>query len=557
MIRPASSLLLVLSLLSASAFGEAPKVVDRAEAWGLHFEHENGMTGELYFAEIMGAGGGLVDYDGDGDLDLVLIQGTSLGPGEHEPSGSHRLFRNDLSASGDLRFVDVSSVAGLPPAGYGMGVAAGDYDGDGWQDLYVTQLGSNQLLRNRGDGTFEDRTAAAGADDPRWSVPAVFFDFDGDGFLDLWVGNYVDFRVATHKTCTSPTGARDYCAPDAYRPEPDRLFRNRGDGTFEDVSETSGVGSVPGAALGAAVLDADGDGRPDLYVANDGEPNFLWRNRGNATFEDLALLAGVAVNRDGQPEASMGIAAGDEDGDGSPDLFVTHLARETNTLYRNDGQAFFEDVTRESGLANPSWPWTGFGVAQIDVDADGRLDLLVVNGAVTLIEEQVRRGEPHPVLQPNQLFLRRDAKSYEEAPADELDRREASRGAAAGDLDLDGREEVLITNNAGPARIYAFRAEPEAPVFVVEPVERGRIAFGTRVDGSTPAGALLRRWIGTDGSYVSSRDPRAYLTGVDPSAAVTIRWPDGGLQRIRTASLPSSTRFVRIDRRTADAGVAP
>ena len=544
---PIAAALSGLALLASGASAADPEVVDRAPGWGLEFRHENGMTGELYFAEIMGAGGGLVDYDGDGDLDTFLVQGTALGSEAPPATGSHRLYRNDLGNEGTPRFVDVSAQAALPAAGYGMGVTAGDYDGDGFPDLYVTQLGPNQLLRSRGDGTFEERTAAAGVDDPRWTVPAAFFDFDGDGLLDLYVGNYVDFRVATHKTCTSPTGARDYCSPDAYRSEPDRLFRNRGDGTFEDVSSPSGVGGVPGAALGAAVLDADADGRPDLYVANDGEPNFLWRNRGDGTFEDVALLAGVAVNRDGQPEASMGIAAGDEDADGDPDLFVTHLARETNTLYRNDGQAFFEDVTRESGLGNPSWPWTGFGIGQIDADGDGRLDLLVGNGAVTRIEEQLRSGESHPVLQPNQLFLQRAGGRYQEIDSEELARLESTRGAAAGDLDLDGREEVLITNNSGPARIYGIRGAA-ASVLVVDPVARGATVFGTRVDVPSAAGPILRRWVGSDGSYASSRDPRTYAVAVDPGGPVTLRWPDGARQRIRLAPTSGSVRFLRVER---------
>ncbi|MDH3783944.1 MAG: VCBS repeat-containing protein, partial [Acidobacteriota bacterium] len=296
--------------------------VDVSVDVGLDFTHDNGMSGEKYIAEMMGPGGAFLDFDNDGDLDIYLPQGRPLNPGTSSgSSGTDRLFRNDLVVSPDgsrsFGFTDVSVEAGLtPPTGYTFGVATGDYDGDGWIDLYLTQLGTNQLLRNNGDGTFSDRTEAAGVADLRMSMPAAFFDFDGDRRLDLYVGNYLDFRVATHKRCFSPSGRSDYCGPLAYNPLPDRLFRNTGDGTFEDVTRRAGLAESRGNALGVVITDFDLDGRHGLFVANDTGENFLWRNLGDGRFQEQALIAGCALNGNGEPEGSMGVEVADLDGDG-------------------------------------------------------------------------------------------------------------------------------------------------------------------------------------------------------------------------------------------------
>ncbi|HXV76599.1 MAG TPA: VCBS repeat-containing protein, partial [Candidatus Polarisedimenticolaceae bacterium] len=338
----------------------APMFDERAHASGIDFVHFNGMSGELYFVEIFGPGVGLFDYDNDGDLDLYVTQGRMLGPGktvgdaifppaDDAPPGD-RLFRNELHELGRLTFTDVTDAAGIAPAGYGMGVAAGDYDGDGWIDLYVTAFGPNRLLHNRGDGTFVDRTDASGTQDDRWSTSAAFVDYDADGRLDLYVVNYVSFSFATHRPCVSATGAPGYCGPDSFRPEPDRLLRNLGGGRFADVSEASGVGTLAGSGLGVCYGDFDRDRRLELYVANDLMANRLWAPDGGGRLIDRALLAGCAFNADGQAESSMGVDAGDFDGDGDEDLFVTHLDNETNTLYLNDGRGWFTDVTFERGL---------------------------------------------------------------------------------------------------------------------------------------------------------------------------------------------------------------
>ena len=316
---------------------------------GLDFVHVNGAEGGLLLPEVIGSGGALFDYDNDGDLDVFAVQGvrrSGSGSGAPGPDGrlsGSRLFRNDLTVKADgtrtLRFTDVTQASGIVAAGYGMGAATGDFDNDGWIDLYVTSLGPNQLFRNNGNGTFTDVTARSGTDDPRWSTSATFFDYDRDGWLDLFVANYVNFRPDMKRSCFSAGSARDYCNPVVYDPVPDKLLHNNRNGTFSDVSARSAIARESGRGLGVMASDFNGDGWTDLYVANDGDPNQLWINaRGSGSFTDDALLAGVAVSRAGQPQGSMGIDIGDVDRDGDDDLFVTNLDNEGNTLYLNVGK---------------------------------------------------------------------------------------------------------------------------------------------------------------------------------------------------------------------------
>jgi hypothetical protein len=534
----------VLSL-SVGTCWAADVFVDATTRSGLEFQHFNGMSGELYFPEMMGGGVGLFDYDGDGDLDVYLVQGHMLGgkpvaeatfPPAHPIPLTDRLYRNDLE-DGRVTFTDVTESAGIRAEGYGMGVAAGDYDNDGHVDLYVTNFGANELWRNRGDGTFEDVTVKAGVGDPNWSVSASWLDYDRDGWLDLYVGNYVNYSFDNPKPCRSSTSARDYCSPLVYQPQVDSLFRNRGDGTFEDVSESTGIRRAYGGALGVVAADFNGDRWPDIYVANDGVANQLWINDGKGRFDNDAVMAGVAFNMDGSPEASMGVDAGDFDGDGDEDLFMTHLARETNTLYINDGRGWFEDRTVAMGLANPSFAYTGFGTAWIDYDRDGWLDLLVVNGAVTRVEAQLMAGDPYPLKQPDQLFRNLGAGRYAEATAQAGPAFKASlvsRGAAFGDLDQDGDPDVVIGNNAGPARVLINVLEGDAGwigLRLVTPEGR-RDAYGARV--VLEADRPLWRRVRADGSYASSNDSRV-LFGLGPKApaelAVRVIWPNGVEER--------------------------
>src|SRR5437016_11100390 len=310
-----------------------PLFSDIAPEVGLNFHHFNGATGQYFMPEIMGAGVALFDYDNDGDLDVYLIQGTTLDdhgkllfppPPRWKPG--NRLFRNELAETGKLHFTDVTEQAGVGHVGYGMGVAVGDYDNDGYQDLYVTNFGHNVLYHNNGNETFTDVTRQAGVDDVRWSTCAAWLDYDCDGLLDLFVGNYVDFTIRGNKRCYSPTGELDYCTPKAYQAVPSRLFRNLGNGKFLDVTESSGIGSSYGPALGVVCADIDGDGRTDIFVANDTAPNRLWLNQGDGTFREGALEAGVATSADGLPEAGIGSYVQDVDTDGRQHSRVTNLS---------------------------------------------------------------------------------------------------------------------------------------------------------------------------------------------------------------------------------------
>jgi len=538
----------------ASTLGEEP-FREAASETGLDFDHVNGMSGEYYFNEMMGGGVALLDYDADGDLDVYLIQGHMLDPDETEAAAFDRLFRNDLGAdpagATTLRFTDVTAASGIRSDGYGMGVATGDYDNDGRIDLYVTNHGSNRLLRNTGNGTFEDATAASGTADPRWSVAATFFDFDRDGWLDLFVGNYVDFSLASNADCRTAGGAQTYCSPAAYPPEPDSLFRNLGDGTFEDVSGRAGLAGTAGAALGAVAADFDGDDLIDLYVANDGMPNRLWINEGSGSFRDEALLAGVALNQDGQPEASMGIAAGDFDGDGDIDIFLTHLEQETNTLYVNDGAGLFEDASIRSGLGPPSLAYTGFGAGWVDYDNDGWLDVMTVNGAVVDIESLKQSGDPYPLHQTNQLFRSLGDGRFQEVTAhagDAFMLSDVSRGAAFGDLDNDGDTDVVVVSNNGPARLLLNQTGQRRAWLGVRAVAGNRDALGARVVVQQPDGSRLLRRVSTDGSYAAASDPRVLFglgDGGPGSIDLEVRWPDGATETWNGVSSNAYTTLRR------------
>ncbi|MFQ5349012.1 MAG: CRTAC1 family protein [Thermoanaerobaculia bacterium] len=500
----------------------------------------------------MGAGAGLLDYDRDGDLDVYLVQGARLGR-QADPELRDRLFRNDSQSAADgswrLRFVDVTERSGLVALAHGMGVAAGDYDNDGWPDLYVTNFGSNRLFRNRGDGTFEDVTAMAGVDDRRWSVSATFVDYDRDGWLDLFVGNYVDFTLANHKVCPSPTGVRDYCGPVAFEPETDRLFHNEADGTFHDRSGQSGIGTARGANLGAIAADFDGDGWVDIYAANDQMPNQLWINRGDGTFNDEAPLAGCGVNRHGSAEASMGTTAEDYDNDGDIDLLLTHLTGETNTLYVNSGRGVFTDRTLGSGLGRPSLPHTGFGTAFLDYDNDGLLDLLAVNGAVKIVEVLLQAGDPFPYHQPNQLFRNLGGGRFEEVTdqaGDSLALSEVSRGAAFGDLDNDGDVDALISNENGPARLLINQLGHHSGWLGLRLETRhgAREAYGAGVTARLDD-AVLHRRVRADGSYGSTSDPRVLIGLGDRRGPADVRvvWADRKVEV--WADLPA-TRYTTL-----------
>ncbi len=529
---------------------------------GLAFVHSSARSDQFYMPEIVGSGCGLLDYDGDGDLDVYLVQTGSLTSTAGSPGDPpmDRLYRNDLVVGPDgnrtLHFTDVTSESGIRGVGFGMGVATGDYDADGHVDLYVTNVGSNQLWRNRGDGSFEDVTAAAGADDPRWSTSAAFADLDGDGDLDLYVCSYVHYTTDIDPRCESPGGVRDYCGPDGFDPLPDLLLRNRGDGTFEDVSVRSGIASAPGAGLGVVCADLNADGRTDVYVANDGMANHLWSGRADGTFEEVALSAGCALNADGRAEASMGIALGDADEDGDPDLFVSHLTRETNTLYRNDGRGRFSDVSAAARLGMASRSATGFGAAFFDLENDGRLDVAVANGGVKIVEERQRAGDPFPYGQPNQLF--RNQGQFTEVSAltgDAFTLPEAGRGLAVGDVDGDGDHDLLVSSAAGPVRLFLNESSAASAwlgVRLLASETPAVDALGVRLGVSRDGGATFTwRRVHTDGSYCSARDPRVLFGLGDHDGEVVLRavW---AAEDVEEWAIAGTRRIVRLVRGTGE-----
>ena len=545
----------------ATAEPDVEWFVDRAAAAGLDFVHFNGMTGRFYQPEMTGPGVGLFDYDNDGDLDVYLVQGELLGdgtpllapPADHPPGD--RLYRNDLEIAGtgepSLRFTDVTGEAGIAAGGYGMGVAAGDFDNDGWIDLYLTRFGRNRMLRNRGDGAFEDVTDRSGTGDPAWGVPASFFDYDHDGRLDLFVGNYLGYTLAGHTQCYDRAGAPDYCAPETGRPHPDVLYRNRGNGAFEDVTAAAGLAREFGPALGSATADFDGDGWTDLFVANDQRENQLWMNRGDGTFLNRALAAGAALGGGGNAKADMGVDAGDFDNDGDEDLFITELAGQGSTLYVNDGGGLFRDRSAALGIRAPSLPYTGFGTGWIDIDNDGWLDVVAVNGAVVLNFETFGPDNPFALDQRNQVF--RNTGAGFEAATDRagsvFELSEVSRGAAFGDVDNDGDTDVLVANAAGRVRLLLNRIGNRRHwlgLRLVDPATR-RDAVGARVAVVFPDGSTRWRRARADGSFASANDPRV-LVGLGESpdfSLVRVHWPGGAVEEWTDVPVDRYTTLTR------------
>jgi len=508
---------------------------DRTKEAGIDFVHFNGMSGSHYYPEVMGSGVALFDYDNDGDLDIFLVQGAMLGPKDVSQAVFHpqlplrgRLYRNDSVRNADgtctLKFVDVTEESGIRAFGYGMGVAAADFNNDGWVDLYITNFGHNQMWRNNGDGTFTDVTAETGTNVGGWSICAAFVDYDRDGWLDLFVANYVDFRFTNPKKCLSPSGAEDYCSPLAFSPLPNRLFRNRRDGTFEDVTTRSGIGDEFTGAMGVVCADFNGDGWPDLFVSDDLRPNQLWINQHDGTFKNDALIAGCALDRDGNPQSGMGVDAGDLLGHGVEDLVMATVAAEHADLYANDGKGWFNDLSYESGLALATQRYTGFSIGMLDYDNDGWLDLFIVNGAVRTIEEQARKGSRYPLGQPNLLLHNNGKGRFEDVSraGSAFSRLEVGRGAAFGDIDNDGGIDVVVVNNSGPARLLMNNVGRRKPWIGFRMVgdKYHRDMLGTRVAVFRRNAPTLWRRVHSDGSYCSSSDPRV-LFGLGDAPEIT------------------------------------
>jgi len=535
-----------------TADASVERFTDATAETRLDFIHVNGMTGQFYYPEIIAPGAALLDYDNDGDLDVFLPQGGSLdrhsaSADESAPGG--QLFRNDLEIRPDgaarVRFTNVTGAAGIKATEYGMGAAVGDYDNDGCADLYVTALGRNHLYRNRCDGTFAD-VPAAGVNDSGWSVSAAFLDFDRDGWLDLYVGHYLSWDPSMNTPCFGPSGKRVYCAPSVYLAQQSQLFHNNRDGTFTNMTTAAGMAAQFGPALGVTTADFNGDGWIDLYIANDGQENQLWINQRDGTFKDLALVAGAAWSDPGKAKAGMGVDAGDFDDDGDEDVFVTNLSGEGHDLYVNDGTGTFEPGSAAAGLKHPSLPFTGFGTAWLDIDNDGWLDLLTVNGTVQRIDELVREHDPTPLRQRKQLFRNLGNGRFEDLTArsgDAFERADVGRGAAFGDIDNDGDTDVIVGNNNGPAQLLLNVTGSRNHWIGLRLVSanaagRTRDMIGARVAVIRDGLPTRRRRARSDGSFASANDPRV-LVGLGPSTRqprVRVTWPDG--QTEEWANLP-------------------
>lgn len=521
---------------------------DVTAAVGLDFVHDAGPP-NYFMPQILGAGAALFDFDKDGRLDIYLLQ--SAGPA----SGSrNRLFHQEA----DGRFTDVSKGSGLDFAGYCTGVAIGDVNNDGWPDVLVTQYGGLKLFLNNGNGTFTDVSEQAGLDSLLWASSACFVDYDRDGWLDLVVVNYVNYDVT--RICYDGQGRQDYCNPQQFAGLVTKLYHNRGvasgvqgpdSGTprsafrapysappvrFDDVTLKAGLGSMPGAGLGVVCADFDGDGWPDIFVTNDGRPNHLWINQRNGTFQEEAVVRGLAYDGMGKALANMGVALGDVDGDGLFDVFVTHLTNETHTLWSQTSRGQFRDRTVPAGLAPPGSRGTGFGTVLADFDHNGALDVVVVNGRVARaqpVAEDILGPFWSQYAERNQLFANDGTGRFRDISSQNRPLcgiPGVYRGLACGDIDGDGALDLLVTALAGTARLYRNVAPKRGHWLLVRAIDPAckRDAYGAEI--TVRAGERRwTRWINPGSSYLCSNDPRAHfgLGRADHADAIDVLWPDG------------------------------
>src|SRR5262245_60647592 len=539
--------LLVLCLgaiaLGASAAGPAPTFTDVTAPAGIRFVHNSGAFGRKYLPETMGSGAVWFDADGDGWQDLLLVNSTNW-PGRPGSPSLPALYRNTSAGA----FTDITRGSGLDVALYGMGAAAADYDNDGKVDVYVTALGGNRLFRNLGAGKFADVTKTAGVGDGGFSTSALWFDYDSDGKVDLAVAHYVDWSIEKDLFCTLDGKNKSYCTPESYKGQSPSLFRNRGNGTFENVTKQASIFDTSSKGLGAAMLDFDGDGRMDLFVANDTEPNRLYRNKGSGTFEDVAVAAGVAFSESGVARAGMGVDAVDYDGSGRPSLVIGNFANQMMALYHNEGHGLFIDDAPKSAIGRSSLLSLTFGCFFFDYDLDGLPDIFAANGHVSDDIERVQTRVTYA--QRPHLFRNVGRKQFDDMSAQAgaaLQKPIVARGAAYSDFDLDGDLDVVVTTNNGPARLFRNDGGNRNNVLRVATVgtASNRDGIGARVEVSVRGGTRLWQIVKTGSSYLSQSElPLTFglgsATGVD---GLRVAWPSG---RVDTVGALDANQSVTI-----------
>jgi hypothetical protein len=529
-------------VLAAALLSSVPEVrfTDITSSSGVDFVHAHSPTSNKYLIETMGGGAALFDYDNDGRLDIFFTNGARLDdpqPPAKRPDKSDRKYWNRLyRQNGNGTFSDVSEkagVTGVPQGYYGMGAATGDYDNDGFQDLYVTNYEGNTLYRNNRDGTFTDVTKQAGVGSSGWSASAGFFDYDNDGRLDLFVTRYVDWSFRHDRYCgEKKPGYRAYCHPDNFNGIANVLYRNNGDGTFTDVSTKAGIANPEGKGLGVSFADYDADGFVDVYVANDSVASFLYRNKQDGTFEEVGLLAGVAFTEDGKTFAGMGVDFADYDNDGRPDLIVTDLSNERYRLFRQNNDRSFRDVTDTSGVGGATLPFSGWSTRFFDYDNDGWKDLFAAQGHVM---DTIEKTSPNLRYQQPPLLMRNESGRFVRVtPGDIFQRDYAGRGAAFGDLDNDGDLDIVLSNVGQPAVVLRNDGGNQRNWLAIRAIgtRSNRDGIGSRVTIENTSGQTQHFTITTAIGYLSASDKRLIAgLGADSAAKrVEIRWPSGAVQ---------------------------
>jgi hypothetical protein len=541
------SLFFGLTLLSAQeppakkAESSTIRFEEIAEKLNLHFQYQASATSQKYLPETMGSGIALFDYDNDGRLDIFVVNGAHIDdpmpkgamPVKDSPKYWNRLYHQRK----DGTFEDVTEKAGLAGVGYGMGVAVGDFDNDGYDDLYVTAFGGNRLYHNNGDGTFTDVTDKAGVAGSGWSTSAAFFDYDNDGKLDLVVARYMDWSFDKNIYCGEKReGYRQYCKPDLFNGASVTLYHNEGNGHFTDVTEKAGLGSTEGRGLGVAIADFDHDGYMDLFVANDSSRQSLYRNKGDGTFEDVSMQAGVSVDGDGKTYAGMGVDFSDYDNDGWPDLIITNLANQKYAVYQNLGDGTFDYSSYATGIGGMSLLHSGWGMRLADFDNDGRKDLLIGQAHVM---DNIELNFPHLRYKESPLIARNTGKEFEDvsASAGEIfQHRFVARGMAVGDIDNDGRLDAVINSHDGGLYVLhnISKNSNHWLTLKLEGRSSNRDGIGAQVKLTTSSGKYQYVTVSTTGSYLSASDRRAHFgLGLDAVAKeIEIRWPSGVVQKL-------------------------